>query len=167
MCSTHETEESVEGIMNFSYVDNLLKEPIIPGETHPIELLILDAEDLDWIASYYSQATSENKRSLLLALGRLPKSKISKSLKDLLKSGLSDPDLGVREAVIRSAESLGDPSIIHSHFEQVPWLRKYLEGVLVDLQKAHRERSCCLTSTASTISSSSTSSSTVGSKDGS
>lgn len=134
----------------FAKADELLQDEIEPGEPHPFADLLAGLGDhalrSKWLARYYSQRQGDpsRKRSVVLAIGRLPRAEVTNvpEFEAILRSALKDDDLGVREAAVRAAEAFGafGLALLDGFQEQVLWLRKYADGVRGDLLRRIQSR---------------------------
>lgn len=120
--------------------DGLLTEPVELGHSHPFENFISSIVDNEfrarWLSTYYEkQCDIERKRSIILTIGR---QSCVDGLGFLLRIALQDSHIMVRESAVRSAEAIGGDLALETltgYQEKVPWLSRYIEGVIVDLTK--------------------------------
>ena len=119
-------------------------EPVEDVVAHTAEQILARALDtgdrstmLDVVAALcVDTARPGFSAATLRCLGRLTLPGSSAWRSALVRDALAHPAVEIREAAVQAAESWRDPthiSILRSHDETEPWLRKYVEAVIEDL----------------------------------
>lgn len=120
-------------------VNMLLHYPVELGYTHPIEEF-LEKFDINILVEYllnyyFTQTNIENKKSIILAIGRL---KCDKSkFENILFNAINHENLEIRDAAVHTAECCGSfgLKILEQSDEKCLWLARYIENVKEDLKK--------------------------------
>lgn len=122
-------------------------EPLEDGYSHPAERIIEEAivkysvlTVADWIQSAYLRSVKLPTvcASILRCVGRLDRRMTGSWGLVLAISGLSHPEVEVREAAVRALEAWGGHDSIetlkvYENIENVQWLKDYIKRVIVDL----------------------------------
>ena len=92
-----------------------------------------------WIQSFFLENITDSglASSILQLVGWLPRRLVNPWGFVMAMAALSQPNIRVRDAAVRARERLGGPTavqILAAHRETVPWLRRYVAGVISDLQ---------------------------------
>jgi hypothetical protein len=127
---------------------SLEEEPIDDGYTHPAERIIKEAlvqhkaTAANWIQSVYlkNMKRAAVAAGILRCVGRLNRKMMQPWGLVMAISGISHPDIEVRESAVRALESWGgrdslETLKIYKDIEEVPWLKDYIKQVIVDLSE--------------------------------
>jgi hypothetical protein len=123
----------------------LLSEPTERGFAHPAEELIRRSLGscrpltADWIQAMFTENIMDARlaAAILFVLGHLKRESVQPWGYAMTMTGLMHPDIEVRDAAVKALESWGGPDavqILSRHHEKVSWLRRYVDGVISDLQ---------------------------------
>ncbi len=128
---------------------NLLdQEPIETGNRHPVERLIANSLQsyesmaINWIQAIYLRNFKRRpsiSAAILRCVGRLDTVLTAPWGVGLAISGLSSPDVEIREAGVRALEMWGgieslETLKVYIAIEQESWLKEYIQDVIIDFE---------------------------------
>ena len=120
--------------------------PVEDGVGHPAERInakalaqVGDERSIRWLREFCVDASNPSfAASVLRCLGRVPCTGSEAWRVALVRDGLANDSVEIRDAAIQAAESWGDSELIKvlkAHSEPEPWLRQYLHDVIDDLSE--------------------------------
>lgn len=116
----------------------LIREPVSMGEPHPATTLLADLFSSNpYSATAFILSSTPAVMADLLRLAARIDVPLDQQTR-LVKYGLSQPDVDVRDAVVGCVEEWTDNQEIftllkqHVENEDVPWLREYMEMVIAE-----------------------------------
>src|SRR5262249_973271 len=121
----------------------LREEPVEDGYTHPTEgllekLLKTNREAAVWIQTVFidHHKNPAIASGILKCIGRLRCDFVEPWGKLMVKTGLRESSLEIREAAVTALELWGDREsveMLKDHTETIPWLARYIKQVIEDL----------------------------------
>lgn len=120
-------------------------EPLEDGFIHPAEHLMEAAfrthqsKAATWLQSVYHEHQKHPSlaAAILRCIGRLNRERVYPLGDFMVVTGLSHPDVEVRDAAVRTVEMWGDATlcrILKKHDETESWLKNYIDQVIADLE---------------------------------
>ncbi len=120
--------------------------PVEDGVGHPAERIIAkalmnagDKRSIRWLKELCADTSNPGfAASVLRCLARVPCTGSESWRVGLVRDGLAEDSVEIRDAAIQAAESWADSElleVLRAHSESEPWLRQYLYDVIDDLSQ--------------------------------